>query len=458
MGRLFGTDGVRGVVNIELTPSLVYNLGRAIGTFFEGGEVLVGRDARVSGEMVKNHLIAGLLDSGVNVYYSGYAPTPAHQYAVRHYGLDGAVIATASHNPSEFNGIKVVGKMGVEVSRRDEGLIEDIYFSRRFASGRGAFRGLLDPIEPYVEAIVEKVDQASISRGDYLVIADPAASVGRVVGRVLERLGVSYRIINGQLDGRFPSREPEPLPSNLRELGRYVKMKKATFGVAYDGDADRSIFVDEHGRVIWGDRSGAMLSEHVLKKHGPGTLVVGVSASWVVEYAVKRSGGQVYWTKVGSVGITHKIIELSSKGLFAFGLEENGGFFYTPHQPVRDGAMSTALMLEAISKMGMTIAEYNATLPRTYSLKDKVRCPNHLKARVMGEIVERYSRMGYRYDTIDGIRVWLSETEWFMVRPSGTEPVIRIFAETLDEQKTKNLVEMAKREVGEIRDRLLNRT
>lgn len=450
--KLFGTNGVRGVVNKDLSPALVYWLSRAIGTYFRGKEILVGGDIRLGTKMISKYVISALIESGVDVYLSSSpAPTPAHQYAVKHYGLDGGVIITASHNPPQFDGIKLLTTDGNEIPHEEEEVVEEIFFTKSFEKGRGKIAGHIDPIKHYVNAIINHLDIEAIKSKNHFVIIDPGSSVAALtVPKVLERLDVRYLIVNGQLDGAFPSRSPEPLPTNLIELGKYVRKLKASLAVAYDGDADRSIFIDEKGRVIWGDRSGAMLSEYVIEKHGKGTLVVGVSASRVVEHAVKRVGGKIIWTKVGSVIITHKILELLKKGEFAFGLEENGGFFYTPHQPTRDGTMTTALMLEAISKMNITLGKYNDSLPSLYMLKDKIPCPNYLKPKLMEKVIDKYSKLGYNYDTIDGIRVWLDENKWFMIRPSGTEPIIRIFAEAENIDIVKGLLKKIRREVEEL--------
>ncbi|MEM3832873.1 MAG: phosphoglucosamine mutase [Thermoprotei archaeon] len=451
MTKLFGTNGVRGIVNLELTPKFIRDMSKAIGTFFKGKTILVGIDARVSSKMIKDIVIPSLIDSGVNVYDGGFAPTPAHQYAVKYYNLDGGVVVTASHNPPEYNGLKVLGEKGMEVPHEYEDLIEEIYYKRSFVQDVGHFSGALDVIKPYVNNILSLIDSSSVRERRFKIVTDTISSVaGLTVPLVLRELNVKMISVNGQLDGTFSSRNPEPLPDNLQNLGKFVRSCKCDFGVAFDGDADRSIFISDNGEVVWGDRSGALLAEHSMRKHGKGVLVVGVSASRVVEYPIKKLGGEVIWTKVGSVIITHKILELESKGMRAFGLEENGGFFYTPHQPARDGTMSLALMLEALSKMNIGLSEYNNSLPRLFMVKDKLPCSNEKKPYAIEKIIKHYSSLGYEYDTIDGIRVWFNENEWILIRPSGTEPFLRIFAESTNPEKTKDLLAKAKLEVSKL--------
>jgi len=444
MGKLFGTNGVRGVFGELLQLDFIYNLARAIGTYFNGKEILVGSDTRHTSELIKKVVFAGLSSTGVTFYDSGIAPTPAHQYAVKYYNLDGGVIVTASHNPPEYNGIKLLGKNGDEIPHSEEDEVEEIFFEERYVKPEklSKCKGFIDAIEPYINGIISHVDQEKIKRKGFKIIIDPACGTASLCAPKLTKiLGVKTYQINSNPDGFFPSREPEPLRENLKELSNFVVETNSDFAIAFDGDADRAIFIDNKGNVVWGDRSGAILSKHVLKKHGKGILVVGVSASSLVEKVVKSQGGDVIWTKVGSVIITEKINELLAKGVFAFGLEENGGFFYTPHQPTRDGCMSLALMLETLAEENKTLYELNKELPSLFMLKTKIEAKNIDREKVIENIANKFKN--YRHDRIDGIRVWINEIEWFLIRPSGTEPIIRIFAESDSEEKTKEILKYA---------------
>jgi phosphomannomutase/phosphoglucomutase len=444
MGKLFGTNGVRGVFGELLQIDFIYNLTRAIGTYFNGKEILVGSDTRHTSELIKKIVFAGLSSAGVTFYDSGAAPTPAHQYAVKHYNLDGGVIVTASHNPPEYNGIKLLGKNGDEIPHSEEDKVEEIFFEQRYVKPKklSKCKGIIDPIEPYINGIIMHVDLEKIRKKEFKIVIDPACGTASLCAPKLAKiLGVKAYLINSNPDGYFPSREPEPLRENLKEVSNFVVETGSDFAIAFDGDADRAIFIDNKGNIVWGDRSGAILSKHVLKKHGKGTLVVGVSASSLVEKVVKENGGDVIWTKVGSVIITEKINELLSKNIFAFGLEENGGFFYTPHQPTRDGCMSLALMLETLATENKTLCELDKELPNLFMFKTKLEAKNVDREKVIENIANKFNN--YRHDRIDGIRVWLNEKEWFLIRPSGTEPIIRIFAESDSEEKAKELLKFA---------------
>ncbi len=451
MGKIFGTNGFRGVFGQELNLDIVYNLTLSVGTFFSGKEILVGCDTRNTSEIVSKVVFSALSDAGVSFYYSSIAPTPAHQYAVKFYGLDGGIVVTASHNPPEYNGIKLLGKNGDELPHSLEDIIEEIHFSKRFKLSelKTKCKGTLNAIEPYINAILRQVDTSEISKRKYKVAVDAACGTASLCApKLLSELNVTGFYVNCQPDGYFPSRQPEPLRENLIEFSKFTEKVKADFSVAFDGDADRSIFIDNKGRVVWGDKSGAILSKHSIKKLGKCYVVTGVSASLLVERVVKDLGCEVIWTKVGSVIITEKINELVSKGYKAIGLEENGGFFYTPHQPTRDGCMSLALMLEALAYENKSLAELHDELPKLYMLKSKVEAKNVEREDVIKRLSEIYS--GFRQDKIDGVRIWLNENEWFLVRPSGTEPIIRIFAESNSEERAKEILNKVIEEVKKL--------
>ncbi|MEM2920923.1 MAG: phosphoglucosamine mutase, partial [Candidatus Bathyarchaeia archaeon] len=212
---LFGTNGIRGVVNNEMTPELAVKVGCAIGTYFDRARILLGYDVRTSSTFISAAVASGLISTGCIVYDVGLAPTPAIQFAVKNMNMDGAVIITASHNPPEYNGIKVVGKDGVEVTREEEMKIERFFFEDSFHRSSWKELGTLQPLqgilEPYMEAVKSHVDVSSICKKHFKVVVDPANSVGALVTpRLLRDLGCEVFTLNGNLDGHFPGRLPEP--------------------------------------------------------------------------------------------------------------------------------------------------------------------------------------------------------------------------------------------------------
>jgi len=442
--KLFGTDGVRGVVNEDLTPELALKLGMAIGTFFgEGSRILVGRDVRVGGDMIKSAVVAGLLSTGVVVYNAGLAPTPAIQYVVKSEGFDGAVVVTASHNPPQYNGIKVVDSDGIEVSREKEEEIEEIFREQRFRSIK--WSSLLHDVKPYphvidmyVEAVVSRVDRDLIRSRGFKVVVDPANSVSALTTpRIARELGAKAVTVNGDLDPLFSGREPEPTLESLKETARVVASVGADLGVAHDGDGDRAIFIDDRGRVIWGDRSAAILAKYLVEKHpeSPRRVYTAVSSSTIVEEYLKNDGVEVVWLKVGSVDIARAMQENRDA---LCGFEENGGFMYPPHHYVRDGGMTLALMLELLAKWKRKLSELYDELPRMHAIKTKIPMKREDALRVVEKVAEKYR--DYRLVTVDGVKV-LGDDFWLLVRPSGTEPLLRVMIEAKTEEKARKLLD-----------------
>ena len=435
---LFGTNGIRGVANEDLTPEFAAKVGLAIGTFFKGGEVYIGRDGRTSGQMISKAVTSGLSSAGCSVLDLGQAPSPAIQYAVRRFRPSGGVIITASHNPPEYNGIKVLGNDGVEIAREDEVEIEDIYFRER---GEKVSWDRIRPsaeksrtLDLYREAIKRHVDVEAIRRGHLKIVVDPGNGVGALVTPYLAReLGCGVVAINSQLDGNFPGRLPEPTPDHLGELAASVRALGADLGVAHDGDADRAIFVDERGEIQWGDRTFALVEESFLQRNPGEKIVTPVSSSKVVLDVAERYHGELVWTRVGSVVVSQTMKSIGAK----LGGEENGGIFYGPHQPVRDGAMSTALILEIMSLTGRRLSDLTSNLPAYRQDKKRVECPNELKERTLQRLRETV-REG-RIETTDGLKVWYPDGSWVLVRPSGTEPIYRVFSEAKELERAEEL-------------------
>lgn len=453
MGKLFGTDGIRGVVNEELTPEQALRLGMAIGTFFgPGAKILVGRDIRAGGYMIKSAVVAGLISAGVKVYDGDLAPTPAVQFTVKVENFDGGVIITASHNPPNYNGIKVIASDGIEIPREKEREIEEIYFESRFH--RAPWRLLLEDAHPYpyvndiyVKGVVEKVDRDLVKSRGFKIVVDPANSVGALTTpRIARELGVKVYTVNGHLDPSFPGRYPEPVPENLVDTAKAVVSIGADFGIAHDGDADRAIIIDDKGRVQWGDRTATILARYLAEKHPelPRKVYTAVSSSTVIEEVLKPYGIEVVWLKVGSVDISRT---MQRNGDALCGFEENGGFMYPPHQLVRDGGMTLALILELLATEKRKISEIYDGLPQHHLIKTKIPMKREIALKVVEKTKEAFKN--YRLITIDGVKV-ISDDFWLLVRPSGTEPLLRIMLEAKTEEKAKQLLEEVKKIAEEV--------
>lgn len=452
MNRLFGTDGVRGVVNKWFTPERALRLGLAIGSYFgEGAEVVVGRDARAGNEFMVRAVMAGLISSGLRIYDAGLLPTPALQYNVRRRWFEGGVMITASHNPPEYVGVKVVLSDGVEAPREVEEEVEKAYWEERFrradwVSLGERVRRLDDAVDFYINGVVSQVDDELIRKKEWRVVVDAANNVGALATpKVLRRLGAKVLTINSDLS-HIPYREPEPLPGTLRDTSKIVMSVGADFGVAHDGDADRAIFIDDLGRVMPGDRSAALLCKHVAETRPglPRRVVTAVSSSTIIEEYLRSSGIEVVWTRVGSIVIARKMMEVGALA----GFEENGGFMFPPHQYVRDGAMTAALMLEFLAKERVKLSEAYDLLPKRYLIKDKLPLPNR---EVVPKILNAVKSLlgGARFIEVDGVKaIW--DNNWVLVRPSGTEPVLRIFVESPTEDEAKEVLRKIKSEITKV--------
>jgi len=448
--RLFGTNGIRGVANKDLTPQVAVKIGSAIGTFFKQGTLIVGHDARTSGPMLAQAVISGLTATGCNILFAGMAPTPALQLAVKKHNADGAVIITASHNPPEYNGIKVIWKDGIELSREQEIEVERIYFAEkiRYAEWNklGIVRELHGIVTEYINAIKKHVGTGRIAKKNYHVVVDAANSVGGLAAPYLLReLGCKVTTINADIDGTFPGRLPEPRPENLQDLASTIKAIGADMGVAFDGDADRSVFVDEKGEVHWGDKTFALVEKYFLKENKGAKVVTPVSSSTLVKDIADAHGGELVWTKVGSVTVSQTMKKIRAK----LGGEENGGIFYGPHHAVRDGAMATALILNIMAKTGKKLSELLAELPKYCIEKGKVEVPEPLREKVLEKLAQLLNSVNI--DTRDGVKAWLEDKSAILIRPSGTEPNIwRLYAEARTEDRARKLVKDYSLKVGKI--------
>lgn len=437
MKRLFGTFGVRRIANQELTPEFASKLAAAYGTLVKG-KVAVGGDTRTSTAMIKHAVISGLLSSGCQVVDLGILPTPAVQFAVRQY-YDGGVMITASHNPPKYNGIKFVDEYGIGIPEDMEEKIEDMFFDEN--PDRVAWNEIAEVLEnsgiidEYIENVIERVDAEAIGSANLKVIVDCGSGAACfTTPYLLRRLGCEVTTMNCQPDGFFPGRNPEPTADNLKELIDVVKATGADLGIAHDGDADRTICIDENGAFVFGDKTFALVEKQMLKQAGGGTIVTTVATSTAIYDIAKEYGGEVVATKVGDLVVAREL--KNRDGLF--GGEENGGLIFPDFVYGRDAALSTAKIVETIAKEGKPLSELIAELPAYCSEKMKVECPDDRKVEVMEKIAEATSE--HEVDTTDGVKIF-TEDGWVIIRPSGTEPIFRCFAEAQKPEDAKNMAE-----------------
>jgi phosphomannomutase/phosphoglucomutase len=446
--RLFGTNGVRGIVNKELTSELVLKLSMATGTYFKGADLAVGCDGRLSSPLFQDIVCSGLASVGCQVWNLGMITTPALQFLTKDWGLKGSVMVTASHNPPKYNGIKVMGNQGVELPHEEELKIEKIYFGSKWKLSE--WDAMKQPISVaerfsgYINSVIENAGGVP-RHGSLKVLVDAANGVSVLATPlIVERLRGRVSIVNGKIDGNFPGRLPEPTPQNLRDTSKILPSLHADFGVAHDGDGDRALFLDEHGAVCWGDQTFALIVRDFLQHDSGGKIVTPISSSQMIEEIAEKYGGEIVYTPVGSVYVSNLMLKIKAK----LGGEENGGIFYAPHVAARDGGITTAMIYRIVLEARKPISKLVAELPNYFIVKDKISCPDSIKAAVTEEL-RNLPRKGKVLD-IDGIKVWVPPKSWILIRPSGTEPIFRIMAEAPNKSKAMRIVDDYKRKLSRI--------
>jgi len=424
--QLFGTNGVRGVSGKDMTPDLVLHIGEALGSMRKG-TIAVGRDTRTSGEALASAVKAGLMATGCNVVDVGILPTPALQYIVK-LGFDGGAMITASHNPPEYNGVKIIEADGTEMGDEEVVKLEQRLFDRDFTLAPwdrvGSEEAAPHLLGQYIDAIVAQFP-AGIGEGITVAVDPGSGPATRTTPAILERLGCRVFTINATLDGTFPGRLPEPTPEGLAPLADLVLSTGAAFGVAHDGDADRAVFIDNRGRYIEENHEFALVARQVCSER-KGIVVTPVSSSLLIEDVAAEQGCSVLYTPVGSVYVARKMIELIAGGkAVAFGGEGNGGLIYPNFQFCRDGGMTAATMVAILGTVKRSLSDLVDDLPPYITIKNKIRTRN-----IPGLLaaVEEHFR-NETIDRTDGLRISRGKT-WALVRASGTEPLVRATIES----------------------------
>jgi phosphomannomutase/phosphoglucomutase len=448
--RLFGTDGIRGVVGVDYTPAFVADVGAALGKFLQGnGTVLIALDFRTTSPGIARILAGALMMNGLDVTEVGPMPTPCLQFNVKALGARAGLMVTASHNPTEFNGIKFSGPDGLEIPREAEEFLEKTIAERQFPSTvwnrAGTIRTDSQGLDRYARSIRSHVDEAAIRKARPRVVLDCGNGTSALVSpRLLRELGCDLVTLNSNPDGHFPGHPSEPTEENLLDLRRTVVQTGAVLGIAHDGDSDRVAFVDETGHYIPGEEALAIFARHTLADTPKATIVTAVTSTSCVDDVVTSEGGRLVVTRSGSLPVARAILENSAR----FGGEENGGFYWPEHQVARDGPMSSAKMLELLAVTGSKLSQLTASLPRYYVIKSKIPLPYDVKGDVIGDVRELLERRARRLITIDGVKAFFDDG-WLLVRPSGTEPICRIFAESRHPDRARQLVDEGIRMVTE---------
>jgi|Cruoilmetagenom7_1024161.scaffolds.fasta_scaffold05118_6 Phosphomannomutase len=444
MNKLFGTNGIRGIANDTLDPIFSLNIAMAYGTL-KRGKIVIGRDTRISGEMIENSFISGLLSCGCEVIDVGIASTPAIQYYVKdNSSVSGGVIITASHNPPEYNGIKIIAEDGTEASRDEEEKIEESYFKENFkkVNWRDTGRYLkTDVSSQYIDSVKRFLGKnlGKIRESKFRIALDAASgSAFLTTPRFLESLNIGYVGLNCQPDGTFPGRNPEPTEENLKILQRIIESGDFDLGIAHDGDADRSVFFDEKGRFVEGDIILSIVARDILRERKGEKVVTTIATSSSLRDVVEEEDGTLIETPVGSVHVARTMMKEGA----IFGGEGNGGLIFAEHQYCRDGLAALGKIMEIISKEDRSLCELADEVPRYFTIKEKIMVEK--KEEAMERVKRRLSELKEPFNDRDGVKVSYDDKSWLLIRASGTEPMIRIYAEAKDEEKAKKLLNRGK--------------
>ena len=441
--KVFGSSGTRGVAVTDLTPEFVLRVAKAAGTVWGTDRAAVATDTRQTGVMFADAAAAGLASVGLDVDRLGQTPTPAVCRYCQQEATPG-VLLTASHNPPEYNGVKLIGSDGIELSVETLERIEEHVLTEEFDDATWQTVGQTTSIETatsdYVDSLLAAADRKRIADADLTVALDPGHGAGTFASpEFYRRLGCRVITVNAQPDGHFPGRLPEPVPNNLGDLCHLVKSTDADIGIAHDGDADRSVFVDETGQFIDGDASLAALAEAELTAGDSTVAAVNVSQRLVD--VCERVGADLELTPIGATHIITRIKELWAEGRSVpIAGEGNGGIFFPNHRLVRDGPYIGAKFLELLADS----AASEVVEPYTQYHNKRINLSYGSEAE-LGSMLSAATEFVETDDdaemsTIDGYRLDYGDA-WVLVRPSGTEPKIRISSEATTESRAADLAD-----------------
>ena len=448
--RLFGTSGIRGIVNEELTLELCERVGKALGTILKPHtEVCLATDTRQSRDLIKKSICTGLLSTGANVTDLGILPTPALALLTREMGFDSGIMLTASHNPPEYNGIKIFNKDSTGYSTTQEEEIEEVYFKGGFKQGNGVLKKGNNMQRNYFSFIREKLACHKCNRKLLLVIDPGNGAAAGFASDIFTWMGCKIITLNDEPDGLFPGRKPEPKEDTLKATIEFLRRQGADLAICFDGDADRVVFCDREGFLGF-DEALAFISMLRVRDTGKKKVATTVESGKLLEFALKEVGGELISGKVGDVNVAY----LARENDAALGVEGVGVYIF-PELGYYPDSIFAALYLVSNLEYPGQIRDYIKSLPSLSFEKTSLPCPNETKSIVMTRLKTiSPSDMAFTgeqpfINNIDGLRLEYSDS-WMLIRPSGTEPIIRIITESTSKLQTVKLITEGEKLVGQI--------
>ena len=435
---MIGVSGMRGTIGGTLTPEVVGRMASAFATWLKSGEapvngkfhrVVFGRDSRPSGPWVRDAAVGALTASGIEVIDLDIVSTPGVAMMVKHLNADAAMIATASHNPIEWNGLKLLNRHAIAPPPSDAAAIRALYDENRTSLVR--VEKLIPPSRSgdthalHVRKVLEHVDALGISAKRFKVVLDSVNGAGCVAtATLLNKLGCQLIHLNGVPNGQF-AHEPEPTETNLKSLCEEVRRQKAVVGFAQDPDADRLALVDENGTYIGEEYSLALAARLIMAKKKGAIAVTNLSSSRMLDDVAAKFGGRVIRTPVGEANVVQAMVANDA----TIGGEGNGGVIDLRIVPGRDSLVGIAYTLQLLTATGQTLSQIVNDLPRYAIVKTKFECRREDAERAVAAIKQQFA--SEKCDTQDGIRIDWADS-WVHARPSNTEPIMRIIAEAPD--------------------------
>ncbi|MCX8194979.1 MAG: phosphoglucosamine mutase [Candidatus Micrarchaeota archaeon] len=448
---LFGTNGVRGKIDF-LTPQLAFDLAASFASWCQANRIVLARDMRMTSPMLHCAAQAGIMSAGKDVLDLGLVSSPVAEWALEKNKAGGLIIVTASHNPPEWNALKFVDERGVAISKERGAEIEKMAVGKKYRRAEWSHVGkkteLAGATLEHAKAVVSRVDAEKIKKRRLRVALDFGNGTSALSRGVFEGLGCEVLALNEKIDGTFPGRLSEPAEANVQELLKAVKLHSCDFGVAWDGDSDRVIFVDEKGSWIVGDKGFAISAKQACKEakgQKEKFVVTTVATSRAVEDACAEFGARTIYTKVGAPYLSEKMAELGARAVS--GGEEVGGIIWPRFSLAKDGIFAAAKMCEMVCER--KLSELVAGLPLYYNSKAKPEVAGEGAKQKGLEAARKYAeKSGGRLTLIDGVRVDFEEG-WVIVRASGTENAMRIFAEAKSQKRADELMKEYKGVVEE---------
>lgn len=442
-----GVSGIRGVVGESLTPLLVSSFASSFGRYVGGGRVVIGRDTRPSGEMLEHAVVAGLLAVGCQPVILGIAPTPTIQLVVEEISANGGIAITASHNPVEWNALKFIGPKGMFLDSNEADELLDIYNQQDLSYADEQdyrdVRLIPDAFGIHQKKIFAHIDVHTIQARKFKVAVDCCNGVGALFSRpFLEAMGCEVLTIFERPDGVF-ERPPEPIAENLSALEDFVRNSGADIGFAHDPDGDRLAIVDNKGRAIGEQYTLVLAADHVLSEN-PGIVAANIQTTRALEDVAASYGCEVAYTKVGEIYVVEKMIEIGAE----IGGEGNsGGVIWRRIHPGRDSYVAMALILEMLASSGQPLDEIVRSLPHYCNYTKKFQCPAFAAREIVRHFCRKYADQSPVL--LDGLRIRMDKA-WVLIRPSNTEPVLRLTAESADEKEVNALLEQFSREISDL--------